>query len=104
MNDPESLNHTNQRTRLALSVGMVDGIQKLEIKNKSYGEKEGLYPILQEAIEMYTRDKTGQIYFTKNHMKAIFLFSFDVTPKNGKKADWLIQLEKLDEDDTEKNI
>ena len=53
---------------------------------------------------MYKRGKTGKIGFTKNHMKAIFLFAFDVTPKSGKKADWLIQLKKLDEDDAEKNI
>ena len=46
VNYPERLNCRNQRTRLALSVGMVDEIQKLEIKNKSEGEKEGLYPVL----------------------------------------------------------
>ena len=33
-------------------------------------------------------------------MNTIFLFDFDVTQK----ADWLIQLKKLDEDDAEKNI
>ena len=53
---------------------------------------------------MYKRVETGKRYFTKNHMKAILLFAFDVNPKSGKKADWLIQLKKLDEDDTEKNI
>ena len=51
---------------------------------------------------MYKRGKTGKKDFTKNHMKAIFLFAFDVTPKSGKKADWLIQLKKSDEDDAEK--
>ena len=35
VNDPERLNHTNQNTRLALSVGMVDEIQNLEIRNKA---------------------------------------------------------------------
>ena len=34
VNDPELLNCMNQRTRLVMSVGMVDEIQKLEIKNK----------------------------------------------------------------------
>ena len=90
MNDIERLNCMNQRTRLALSVRMVDKIQKSEIKNKSEGEKEGLYPVLQAEIEIYKRVKTGKRYSTKNHMKAIFLFAFDVTPKSGKKADWLI--------------
>ena len=37
-------------------------------------------------------------------MKAIILFAFDVTPKSGNKADWLIQLKKLDEDDAKKKI
>ena len=37
-------------------------------------------------------------------MKEIFLFAFDVTPKSGKKAGWLIQLKNLDEDDAKKNI
>ena len=53
---------------------------------------------------MYKRGKTGKRDFKNNHMKAIFLFAFDVTPKSGKKADWLIQLKKLDEDDAKKNI
>ena len=60
--------------------------------------------MLQEASEIYKCGDTSKRYFTKNHMRAIFLFVFDVTPKSGKKADWLIQLEKLDKDDTEKNI
>ena len=50
MNDPERINRMNQRMRLALSVGMVDEIQKLDIKNKSEGEREGLYPVLQAEI------------------------------------------------------
>ena len=50
MNDLEHLNHMNQRTRLAPSVGMMDEIQKLEIKNEVEGEKEGLYPVLQATI------------------------------------------------------
>ena len=104
MNGPERLNHTNQRTRLALSVGMVDEIQRLEIKNKREGEKEGQYPVIQVAIEMYKCGDNGKRDFTKNQMKEIFLLAFDVTPKSEMKADWMIQLKKLDEDDTEKNI
>ena len=50
VNDPERINLMNQRTRLALFFGMVDEIQKLEIRNKAEGEKEGLYPVLQAAI------------------------------------------------------
>ena len=53
---------------------------------------------------MYKHGKTGNRYFIKCNMKAIFLFAFDVTPKNGKKADCQIQLKKLDEDDADKNI
>ena len=60
--------------------------------------------MLQEAIEMYKCGETGKRDFTKNHMKSIFLFAFDVTPNIRKKADWLIQLKKLYEDDAEKNI
>ena len=45
VNDLERLNRMNQRTRLALSVVMVDEIQKLEIKNKEEVDKEGLYPV-----------------------------------------------------------
>ena len=52
VNDRERLNKINQRTRLALSVRMVDEIQKLEIKNKPEGEKEGLYRVMQASIEM----------------------------------------------------
>ena len=48
--------------------------------------------MLQAAIEMYKYDETGKKYFTKNHIKVIFLFVFYVTPKSGKRADWLIQL------------
>ena len=51
---------------------------------------------------MYKRGKTGKRYFTKNNMKAILLFAFYVTQKSGKKADCLIQLKKLDEDDANK--
>ena len=83
---------------------MVDEIQKLEIKNKEEGEKEGLYPVLQAEIEIYKRSKTGKRSFIRNHMKSIFLFAFDVTPNIRNKADWLIQLKKLYEDDAEKNI
>ena len=50
VNDLERLNHMNQRTRIAPSVGMMDEIQKLEIKNEVEGEKEGLYPVLQATI------------------------------------------------------
>ena len=53
---------------------------------------------------MYKRGETGKRDFKKNHLKAIFLFAVDVTPKIGKKEDWLIHLKKLDEDDTGKNI
>ena len=60
--------------------------------------------MLQAEIEIYKRSKTGKRSFIRNHMKSIFLFAFDVTPKSGKKADWLIQLKKLDEDDAEKHI
>ena len=35
VNDPERLNCTNQRKSLPLSIGMVDEIQKFEIKNKA---------------------------------------------------------------------
>ena len=51
-----------------------------------------MYPVLQAEIEMYKCDETDKRYFTKNHIKAIFLFVFDVTPKSGKRADWLNQL------------
>ena len=37
VNDPERINRMNQRTRLVLSVGMADEIQKLEINNKAEG-------------------------------------------------------------------
>ena len=46
LNYPERLNRRNQRTRLALSVEMLDEIQKLGIKNKSECEKEGMYPVM----------------------------------------------------------
>ena len=46
LNYIERLNRRNKRTRLALSVGMVDEIQKLKIKNILEGEKEGMYPVL----------------------------------------------------------
>ena len=68
---------------------MVDKIQKLEIKKKSEGEKEGLHPVLQASIIMCRCGETGNRYFTKNHMKD-FLFAFYVTPKSRKKEDWLI--------------
>ena len=48
--------------------------------------------MLQAAIEIYKRGKTGKRYFINNNMKAIFLFAFDITPKSGKKADWLSHL------------
>ena len=53
---------------------------------------------------MYKRDKNSKRDLTKNHMKAIFLFAFDVTPKSGKKVGCLIRLKKSYEDDAEKNI
>ena len=95
VNDPEHLNNTNQRTRLALSVGMVDEIQKLEIKNKTEGDKEGLYPVLQAAIEMYKRGETSKRDFTIKHTKEIFLLAFDVTPKSGKKAELADPVEEV---------
>ena len=53
---------------------------------------------------MYKCGNTGKKYFSNNHMKEIFLFDFDVTPKSGKKAYCMIHLKKLDEDDVDKNI
>ena len=53
---------------------------------------------------MYKHGETGKRYFSKNHMKAIFRFDFDLTPKSGKRADWLIQLKNLDKDDSDRNI
>ena len=47
VNDPERLNCTNQRKSLPLSIGMVDEIQKFEIKKKEKGEREGLYTVLE---------------------------------------------------------
>ena len=39
VNDTERLNRMNQKTRLALLVRIVNKIEKLEIKNKTEGEK-----------------------------------------------------------------
>ena len=55
--------------------------------------------MLQEAIEMYKCGDTGKKYFTNNHIKAIFMFAFDVTPKSVNKEYWLIQFKKLYEYD-----
>ena len=41
VNDPERLNCMNQRTSLALSVGMVDGIQKSEINKNQRVRRKG---------------------------------------------------------------